>query len=202
MGVLFYGNISISHIAKTQNWRINVESMENSESRPSQQELNNKRKRNYPATIRKRKPFKGEIPSGTKFCPECAAVLPIDAFRNHVGSIRPYCIPCTNKLARLRYQRTKSIHREITMKSHYNGFTLEDYNALFEAQGGVCAVCKRAETYISHGNVQPLSVDHCHKTKKVRALLCARCNSAFGLMEENPENIQALLGYAKRWQNT
>jgi hypothetical protein len=70
-----------------------------------------------------------------------------------------------------------------------------------------CATLLDVEAFTSHTgkirkycilNVQPLSIDHCHKTEKVRALLCAQCNTAFGLMKENPENIQALLDSAQK----
>ncbi|MGW1673274.1 endonuclease VII domain-containing protein [Streptomyces sp. NPDC002324] len=50
------------------------------------------------------------------------------------------------------------------------GLSAEDYQRLFEAQGGKCAIC--LETRKTN-----LAVDHCHKTEAVRGLLCARCNS-------------------------
>lgn len=162
-----------------------------------------KKRRNYPFTIQKRKSFTGEVPPGKKYCPECATILEIDLFMSHTGKMRNYCIPCTNKLERLRYQKSdKSYQRERVMKRNYNGFSSEQYNALLKAQDNACAICKRPETYIHHNKIQSLSIDHCHKTNKVRALLCSKCNAALGLMEENPEAIQALLDYAKRWQNT
>ncbi|MFD4905010.1 endonuclease VII domain-containing protein [Kitasatospora purpeofusca] len=49
------------------------------------------------------------------------------------------------------------------------GLTSEDYQALFEAQDGACAICR--ETRRGH-----LAVDHCHKTEAIRGLLCQRCN--------------------------
>lgn len=170
---------------------------------PHTQSEPTKKRRNYPSTIQKRKSFKGEVPPGKKYCPECSTVLAIETFMSHTGKIRPYCIPCTNKVERLRYHNSdKTYQRERTMKRNYNGFSHKEYNALFESQRGLCAICKRPETYIHHGMVQSLSIDHCHKTQKVRALLCSKCNSALGLMEENPLFIQALLDYAKQWQNT
>ncbi|MGN7135820.1 endonuclease VII domain-containing protein [Streptomyces pseudogriseolus] len=49
------------------------------------------------------------------------------------------------------------------------GLSAEDYQRLFEAQGGKCAICR--ETRKTN-----LAVDHCHKTEAIRGLLCARCN--------------------------
>ena len=42
-----------------------------------------------------------------------------------------------------------------------------------------------------------LAIDHCHITGRVRALLCAACNTAFGLLNEDPVRIEALLHYAQ-----
>lgn len=50
-----------------------------------------------------------------------------------------------------------------------------DYGKLYEAQGGVCAICKRA-----NGSTRKLSVDHDHDTGEVRGLLCRPCNDMLG----------------------
>lgn len=70
-------------------------------------------------------------------------------------------------------------------------------------QHGVCAICKMPEHKINHmtGKIDPLSVDHDHKTGDVRALLCNECNRALGNMREDPERIRALLRYAE-WCQT
>jgi hypothetical protein len=49
------------------------------------------------------------------------------------------------------------------------GLTSEEYQKLFDHQGGRCAICR--ETRSKH-----LAVDHCHKTEAIRGLLCQRCN--------------------------
>lgn len=45
------------------------------------------------------------------------------------------------------------------------GVTPEMYWEMFEAQGGVCAICGTAEAH------RKLSVDHCHGSGKIRGLL-------------------------------
>lgn len=54
-------------------------------------------------------------------------------------------------------------------------YGLDDYDALKEFQGGVCAICRRAT-----GATRRLSVDHNHKTGTVRGLLCRPCNDMLG----------------------
>lgn len=55
------------------------------------------------------------------------------------------------------------------------GITKEQYEALYEAQGGVCYICQRAT-----GRTRKLSVDHDHSTGYVRGLLCRTCNNILG----------------------
>lgn len=77
------------------------------------------------------------------------------------------------------------------------GLTPESYDALHAAQGGVCAVCRQAETSTNQYGPLNLSVDHCHRTGKVRGLLCARCNRSLGLLGDDSERIYALARYSE-----
>jgi hypothetical protein len=66
----------------------------------------------------------------------------------------------------------------------FYGLDEESYGAMNEAQAGACAICHEPEHRLSRGLPTPLSVDHDHATGVVRGLLCARCNSVLGLMEQ------------------
>lgn len=70
------------------------------------------------------------------------------------------------------------------LKSKHN-ITLEQYNKMFAAQNGVCAICHRPETAKNRFGVRQLSVDHNHNTDKIRGLLCDRCNRMIGFAREN-----------------
>lgn len=54
-----------------------------------------------------------------------------------------------------------------------------------------CAVC--GATRSSDG--RKLHIDHCHRTGKVRGVLCNKCNVALGLLDDNIERIAALGRY-------
>lgn len=49
---------------------------------------------------------------------------------------------------------------------------------MLEQQGGVCAICKEPNQ-----DFRRMHVDHCHKTLRVRGLLCIRCNTTLGMIE-------------------
>jgi hypothetical protein len=57
--------------------------------------------------------------------------------------------------------------------------TEEEYAVILAYQKGVCAGCGRAP-----GNIR-LAVDHCHKTGRIRGLLCWLCNRAIGILRDN-----------------
>ncbi len=70
------------------------------------------------------------------------------------------------------------------------GITVDRFNSILESQGGVCLICREPETGRQH-NRKRLSVDHCHKTGKIRGLLCGRCNRAIGLFKDSPMLVRA-----------
>jgi hypothetical protein len=77
------------------------------------------------------------------------------------------------------------------------GITEAEYDALFEAQGGVCYLCHLPE-YKVHpltGKTFALPVDHNHETGEVRGLLCTNCNSGIGLLGDDPERMLAVVEY-------
>jgi hypothetical protein len=77
--------------------------------------------------------------------------------------------------------------------------TPEEYAAMLEAQGGVCAICERPERAVRDGQAVRLAVDHCHTTDRVRGLLCAACNRALGLLGEDVEYMAACVAYLRRY---
>lgn len=77
------------------------------------------------------------------------------------------------------------------------GMTIEQYEGMVSAQDGKCAICEQPETSVDGktGSMRILSVDHCHTTGKVRGLLCFRCNSTLGKLEESPQLFSAMWDY-------
>lgn len=76
------------------------------------------------------------------------------------------------------------------------GLSLADYDNMNIAQAGLCAICRKRETVKdSQGNVRPLAVDHCHRTGKIRGLLCSNCNWALGLVEDDILRLLSMIRY-------
>lgn len=78
------------------------------------------------------------------------------------------------------------------------GLTYEQYEEMFRAQDGVCAICLKAETALASGKIRALAVDHDHATGVVRGLLCDRCNRAIGFLADDPLRAESLARYLRR----
>jgi len=75
--------------------------------------------------------------------------------------------------------------------------SLEDYDQMLEAQGGVCAICKDPETHKRNGKLKALAVDHNHSTGKIRGLLCSDCNTGIGKLKDDHKVLLAAAEYLK-----
>jgi Autographiviridae endonuclease VII len=79
------------------------------------------------------------------------------------------------------------------------GITPAEYERMSLQQRGVCAICAQPETSINaRGSINSLGVDHCHKTGKVRELLCIRCNSTIGRVGESIDILHAMIRYLEK----
>lgn len=93
------------------------------------------------------------------------------------------------KVMHRNYVKNKISYRKRAFTSRLKqfGLTVDQFNAMLLAQNNLCQVCKQPET-----NGKRLSVDHSHRTGKVRGLLCNRCNVLLGWASDN----EVLLGLA------
>lgn len=82
------------------------------------------------------------------------------------------------------------------LKKKY-GISLETYNELKESQQHVCAICGLPETAIDYRTkkIRDLAVDHNHDTGEIRGLLCTRCNTAIGLLQDDVVLLANAISY-------
>ena len=87
--------------------------------------------------------------------------------------------------------------RRTRMKSKY-GLSLDDYDRIFSNQSGCCCICNKPERATVYGVVKRLAVDHCHKTGKIRGLLCNSCNALLAKINDNVDWLEAAITYLKK----
>ena|SRR3990172_1429595 len=81
-----------------------------------------------------------------------------------------------------------------SLKKRY-GISYDEFCRLLALQGGGCAICGAGP---SNTRTWRLSVDHCHSTRKVRGLLCTRCNTALGSFKDDVALLRAAIAYLER----
>ena len=70
------------------------------------------------------------------------------------------------------------------------GITVDQYWEMLVLQLGCCRICGKQLV----GAKEPC-VDHCHKTGRVRGLLCMACNKGIGLLLDDPNILRNALKY-------
>jgi len=94
----------------------------------------------------------------------------------------------------VKTKKGKRRNRKAWLKAAYK-MTLEQYDEMFEAQNGVCAICGRPETATLNGIAKRLAVDHNHETGEIRGLLCHKCNGTLGYVDESIDILLSIIIY-------
>lgn len=113
-----------------------------------------------------------------------------EEYRKRVGT-HPMNVAGTDPYKKYRASekfRVTSLNNHLKRKY---GITLKEYEEIFELQNGGCVICGStvANREWKNGRVQrmKLFVDHCHKTGKVRGLLCNTCNVGIAQFKDSVE---------------
>ena len=94
------------------------------------------------------------------------------------------------------HKRNPLVGRKCRYKTRY-GITLEDYEKLLNRQKHRCVICGLTDVKAKIRYNKRLEVDHDHKSKKVRGLLCDGCNNGLGRFEDNPKLLRKAIKYLK-----
>jgi hypothetical protein len=103
-----------------------------------------------------------------------------------------YCSSCKNQKTRLYTKNNISKYQRkvYNLKTMY-GLELEDYNKILKNQNNKCLICNSYLLNIKY------CVDHNHKTKEIRGILCSSCNQGLGQFKDNIENLLNAAKYLK-----
>jgi len=122
----------------------------------------------------------------------------------HVPRIRIECLNCGTKTTNKKYcsticmkvagkQKPGSLWKDhskeeksLARRAYRYGATWGEIEELFEGAGDVCKICKKWK---------PDCIDHSHITGKIRGLICSRCNTALGFVDDNVETLRRAIEY-------
>jgi hypothetical protein len=115
-------------------------------------------------------------PAPRRTCTKCGEAKLLRAFGPGTAHV---CHTCKDRVK----------HNAMLLRTY--GITGDEYDAILVAQNGCCSVCGKAGT----GSKRWLSVDHDHKTKRVRGLLHAACNRLLGYARDDPQRLRSAAAY-------
>lgn len=91
----------------------------------------------------------------------------------------------------------KQKRQDYNLRNRY-GITLAQYKKIHKSQRGRCAICNRHQRHFK----KKFSVDHNHKTGKIRGLLCHYCNSKLlRYLRDDKNKAEGLVKYLTRALN-
>lgn len=106
-------------------------------------------------------------------CPRCRQIKSLEDFarnRSSKSGYGSYCKPCHNQVVRSNRLKNHGSTRSFYLTRRYRVDAAEVAWMILQ-QGGVCGLC---------GSGRPEHVDHDHRTKRVRGILCFNCNRGLG----------------------
>lgn len=125
--------------------------------------------------------------NGEKRCRVCRRWLPLSSFAKHPRTsdgLRAHCRSCGITLQRL----------------YKYGLTAAEYDAMFEAQGRVCAICGTDDPGRS------FCIDHDHSCcpgdkscgKCIRGIICDPCNTGLGRFRDSADLLRKAADYLEQ----
>lgn len=149
-----------------------------------------------------------------KVCSSCGLSKPLSDFykepRVKDGRFRR-CKACHCKTTKEYREKNPEIYRKASLK-HWRslddkkkqarwikryGLSAEQYYKMLAEQKEVCKICGQ-----KCSTKQTLCVDHCHKTGKIRGLLCVKCNTSLGMLNDDVSLFYKAVEYLKNFEES
>lgn len=131
-----------------------------------------------------------------KKCSSCKIEKPIYEFnKNKSGKLGVHnqCKQCTKiwKPSLEQKEKYKKRTREWNRKK-LSGFTKEDFDSKLKEQNYKCAICGTSDPGKTNWHA-----DHDHSTKEKRGILCHKCNTGIGLLQDNIDILCSAIEYLR-----
>ena len=145
-----------------------------------------------------------------KLCPRCSTTKPSSDYslaRATSDHLQKWCRECVRQ-----HHKANPASGRVRSAGHYKslskdeklfialrqrlrkyGLTHSQYESMLASQGGLCAICDEP-CKTGHN----LAIDHCHKTGKVRQLLCVECNTMPGKAREREDLLLKAIEYLNK----
>lgn len=124
-------------------------------------------------------------------CPECGQTNPENFYYDKRGlRTNASCKACHRIKSMARWNSMTKQEKQSTRVNSKYGLTPQEYLDMHRLQEGKCAICNEKPK-----TVRGLHVDHCHKTNRVRGLLCHGCNTGIGALKESQKIFMNAIKY-------
>ena len=121
----------------------------------------------------------------TKKCNKCRKTKEISDF--NVDKSQKDGLGWCCKSCRISPRRKCDIYRKYSLSPR-------QYEKLFEKHKGCCAICGRCQSELK----RTLCIDHDHKTREIRGLLCPACNRGVGYFQDSSELLNKAIQYLRK----
>ncbi len=93
-----------------------------------------------------------------------------------------------------RYETQSYKHRDREFKRKF-GISLAEKQRIFEAQGSKCDCCGTTQE-----PAKGWSMDHNHKTRRLRGVICPNCNFGIGHFDDDIVKLKQAINYLEKYQ--
>lgn len=126
-----------------------------------------------------------------RICKKCNKEKSINKFpkRSDSQHRRHECRDCISEWQRNYRKENKEKIKLLSAKWNYN-ISEKEAEKLYNITN--CQICNKKLT-----DSKDKHIDHCHKTKVVRGILCSNCNKGIGMFKDSIKNLQNAINYLK-----
>ena len=94
-----------------------------------------------------------------------------------------------------KYRVANREKMRVAYRKRTHGLSDFDYNRMSDEAGFSCEICKGGLDDPTTRKRATLHIDHCHRTNKVRGLLCHECNTGLGKFKDSLGLLRAAAQY-------